>query len=687
MDVLRRPIVFVVLAACLTLGRVAYGDPEDVGNAYGSTDMVSLATGYSRPLFDAPVNASIVSRHDILDSGARNVAELLQTVTSYYVESPDGGRTTNLAVRGLESRVLILVDNVPLYQGLYDGLSGLQDLPVDNVERVEITRGPGSALYGADAVAGVINIITRTSMANTPKEAGASVGDLETGSGYGITGMDLAGLHLSLYGGYAQSHETNRILQADAQTALDALFHTHDSLAPGTLDDRVKTVNARVELSDEHWRLRATWHNDFDVGDGVGTAEALDPAGRAANQAGNLELVYKNTLSSSWDVSGYLVYTDVEQAENVMLYPPAAFLDRFPQGVRQNIAEDDKRARGEYTAFYGAHENRVLLSVGGFTDDAHTTEDIRNYVVKDGLVLPTGQFAEGAGVGAPLLIGNREDTVVYGVLQDEWSFAPDFSVIAGTRLDDYKHFGAQWSPRAALVWTPTQRATLKLLYNAAFRPPSVTETQSNGTFAALGNPDLSPSKTHMEELQFGYRLSTIELTTSVFAYKTNPLIVTMIDKAAPLGLAYVNGESDSAAGLDGEVHWHVDHSLTISLNGMVQRHTSHSDNYYIAESPPRKLVNVIADWGFAHGWNCYVSGSGVFDQGRAASDPRPPPANYGLLNLALRASALPGGLVATFRATNALNKYYVQPSESATAIPYDIPQPGREVTLQVIKSF
>jgi outer membrane receptor protein involved in Fe transport len=57
------------------------------------------------------------------------------------------------------------------------------------------------------------------------------------------------------------------------------------------------------------------------------------------------------------------------------------------------------------------------------------------------------------------------------------------------------------------------------------------------------------------------------------------------------------------------------------------------------------------------------------------------------LNLTVRTSALPLGMVATLRATNALNKYYVQSSSSRTAIPYDIPQPGRIVTLQVMKSF
>jgi len=681
-----RSLLLFALAS-FTVSPVAYAGPEDIAGAYGGTDMVSLATGYSRPLFDAPVSASIVSRHDIEDSGARNLAELLQPVTSYYVASPDGGRTTNLVVRGLESRVLILVDNVPLYQGLYNGLFGIQDLPLDNVERVEITRGPGSALYGADAVAGVVNIITRTSLADPPKEVGARVGNLTIGGGYGIGGADVGGMRLSVYGGYNQSDATHRVLQADAESAFDTAFHTHASLAPGRIDDQVKSADARVELLNDHWRIRATWHNDFDVGDGIGTAEALDPNGRSSSQVGNLELIYKNPISTIWDLSGYLVYTDVEQTAHLTLYPPGAFLSHFPQGVLQNIDEDENRVRGEGTAIYGARNNRLLLSVGAFTEDAHTTLDVRNYIVKNEFVIPTGHFAPGAGVGAPLLVGDREDTVVYGVLQDEWSFAPDFSLIAGSRVDDYNHFGTQWSPRAALVWTPTQHSTLKLLYNEALRPPSVVETSSNGTFAALGNPQLRPSKTRMEELQFGYRLPAVELTASAFRYKTNSLIVTMVDKAAPLGLAYINGESDQALGLDGEIRWHVIETFALSMNGMVQRHTAASDNFFIAESPPKKLVNVTADWGFAPQWNLYVSGSGVFDQGRAASDPRPAPANYVLLNFMLKTSSLPQGLVATLRATNALNKYYVQSSSSARAVPYDIPQPGREVTLQVTKSF
>lgn len=677
----------VVTIAGLSLSTLVLAAPEDVGIVYGNAESVSLATGYSRPLFDAPVSASIVTRREIDNSGARNLAELLQTVTSYYVESSDGGRTAALAVRGLESRVLILVDNVPLYQGLYSGVFGLQHVFLDNVERVEITRGPGSALYGADAVAGVINIITRTASVDTPHEIGAYGGNLATGGGYGIFGSGLGGMHLSLYGAYNQSDATDRIIQADAQTGFDKRFHTHASLAPGPINDEAKEADARVELSNEHWRLRATWHNEFDMGDGVGSASALDPVGRTSSQVGNVELVYTNQYSKSWDFHGYVVYSDVVQTANTELYPPGAFLNKFPQGVSQNIDIDEQRVRGEGAAVYGAGNNRVLVSAGAFTEDARTTLDNRNYIVVKGVVIPTGAVLPGAGVGAPPLISNRDDIAVYGIVQDEWAFAPDFSLIAGTRFDHYNKFGPQWSPRAAIVWSPGARATWKLLYNEAFRPPSLLETNSNGTLSALGNMNLRSSKTRMGELQFGYRLHAIELTASVFTYKTNSLVVTTIDPATPIGLAYVNGNSDQASGADAEIRWHVQKTFTLGLNGMYATHTHASESFFIAEAPPKKLVNLTADWAFAPDWNLYVTGSGVFDQGRAVTDLRPPPPNYGLLNLTVRTSALPLGMVATLRATNALNKYYVQSSSSGTAIPYDIPQPGRIVTLQVMKSF
>jgi len=108
--------------ACRERGALAA--PEDVSSVFGNAQTVTLATGYSRALFDAPVSATIVTRQEIEQSGVRTLAELLQTVTSYYVSSPDGGRTTNIVVRGLESRVLILVDNVPLLSGTREWAAG-----------------------------------------------------------------------------------------------------------------------------------------------------------------------------------------------------------------------------------------------------------------------------------------------------------------------------------------------------------------------------------------------------------------------------------------------------------------------------------------------------------------------------------------------------------------------------------
>src|SRR5580658_1704007 len=203
---------------------------DELAALYGADQSITLATGYTRALFDAPASATIVSRDEIQRLGANNLAELLQTVSGYYLSSNDAHSTT-ITVRGITSRVLILVDGVPLYQGFIDATLSLQDVLLYNVERVEITRGPGSALYGADAVAGIVNLITRTDSANAPREIGAVGGNLDTGGGWGLYRTSVGAADLRLYAAYVNGDYTDRILNADAQTRFDRLFHTHDSLA------------------------------------------------------------------------------------------------------------------------------------------------------------------------------------------------------------------------------------------------------------------------------------------------------------------------------------------------------------------------------------------------------------------------------------------------------------------------
>lgn len=142
-------------------------EAEEFEQAFGDVETVSIATGRRQSLQTAPAVASVITAEDIRDSGARNLAEILNLVPGIHI-----GRTANLldpilAVRGFSSsfnqNILFMLDDVPQTELVFGSRrTALGTVPLDIIERVEVIRGPGSALYGADAYAAVVNSSPRS---------------------------------------------------------------------------------------------------------------------------------------------------------------------------------------------------------------------------------------------------------------------------------------------------------------------------------------------------------------------------------------------------------------------------------------------------------------------------------------------------------------------------------------------
>lgn len=172
-----QPCIIIILFEA----SIAWADEEtDILDTFGSQAMISQATGYSMPLDKVPAIATIVTDEDIKNIGARNLAQALDPVPGLQVVT---GRGTNrlLSIRGifadLGPDVLIKRNNVPISQGFFTTLNPFDLLPVNNIERIEIIRGPNSATDGADALAGVINIVTKPSTDYRGTEIGGPRGD------------------------------------------------------------------------------------------------------------------------------------------------------------------------------------------------------------------------------------------------------------------------------------------------------------------------------------------------------------------------------------------------------------------------------------------------------------------------------------------------------------------------------
>ncbi len=157
--------LFITVSTMLSAGE---GAGED--DALAVQEVVISATKTEQAVLDVPQHVTVISSEEIEKSGARSVSELLESRTGLIITDygPEGA-AQNISIRGSTSaQVLILVDGVRMNSALSGGVD-LSLIPLDNIERIEVVRGGSSALHGADAMGGVINIITKKKAGNRLK--------------------------------------------------------------------------------------------------------------------------------------------------------------------------------------------------------------------------------------------------------------------------------------------------------------------------------------------------------------------------------------------------------------------------------------------------------------------------------------------------------------------------------------
>jgi outer membrane receptor for ferrienterochelin and colicin len=147
---------------------LAREDEEALLQIYGDEEMISIATGGRRPIAKAPAVATVITAEDIKAIGATDLDEVLETVPGLHVARNFFGYNPIYTFRGIYSdfnaQALVLINGIPITNLFVGDRSQIWGgMPVEAIARIEVIRGPGSALYGADAFAGVINIINVSS--------------------------------------------------------------------------------------------------------------------------------------------------------------------------------------------------------------------------------------------------------------------------------------------------------------------------------------------------------------------------------------------------------------------------------------------------------------------------------------------------------------------------------------------
>lgn len=681
-----------------------FDSPYAEEDYYRTDRLLVTATGSQLPIHKAPAVASIITAEDIEKMGATSLDDVLETVPGIHVgPSPESGYRTNYHIRGiytgLNQQVLLLINGIPL-NTLYGGSRQVGfRLPVANISRVEIIRGPGSAVHGADAFAGTINVITKDVHEVQSVQSGFRAGSFETYDAWLQGGGVWKGWEVAASIEYGESEgDDDRILTSDQQTILDNTFGTDASLAPGVMDTHYKYLEANLSLRKGNVNFRQRYWSNLGEGPSwAGVTNALSAGNEVDMESYLADLRYENPkFASNWEISSGLNYLYQRSDFRLVLFPPGAVVlvgsdgnlftganvVSFPDGVIGAPERTEHTFAGDASAIYtGFRDHRLRLGLGAkhMELEARSSGNFGPGIIDGSQPVVDGTLTD--TTGTPFIyVPDKSRQLWYVFAQDEWSFARRWDLVTDLRYDHYSDFGSTLNPRLALVWETRYDLTTKLLYGRAFRPPSFQELYIQNNPATKGNPELDPETVQTLELAFDYQpVSTFRTILNLFVYEAEDLIE-LIPDAVGTGRTNQNARDQEGSGFELEIDWEISDTLRLRANCAFQDSENKDTGDSITNTPSRQFY-VNPQWSFSPDWTLDAQIKWIGGRERAQGDTRDTIDDYTLVGLTLRRNNILKHWDLAVAVRNLLDQDVREPT--GTAIPDDYPMEGRSLYAEV----
>jgi iron complex outermembrane receptor protein len=661
-------------------------EEEALLGLYGDEEILSIATGSYQPVAKAPAVASVITAEDIRKMGATDIDQVLETVPGLHVAYNPMGYAPIYSIRGVfapfNPQVLLLVNGIPL-QNLHAGNRHMiwGGMPVEAIKRIEVIRGPGSAVYGADAFAGVINIQTKERQDIEGAEFGVRAGSFDSQDGWALYGGDWGGLEVAAMLEFHTTDGQREKITQDAATPLGT------SLAPGPVELSRENLDARIDLGYQLWRLRAGLQRRRDLGMGAGLGSALDSQGRYESDRWNADLTYHNPLfTQDWDIQAQVSLLNISQKTdgNIILFPPGSNLGwgALPDGLIGNPEVYENHMRLNLSAFYTGFENhKVRIGTGYYVGDVYRVKESKNFGIDpaDDLPMAAGDPVVDVSDTPYVFLPEKKRRNHYLFLQDMWQFANDWELTAGVRYDDYSDFGDTLNPRVALVWSTSHNLTNKFMYGRAFRAPSFQEAYNQNNPVVVGNPDLDPETMETLEWAVDYRPSDeLHLGANLFHYWWEDIIEQDATNT------FQNQGEQTGYGLELEADWQPRDDLRLRGNYAYQ-HSEDEEANHVAGNAPNHQIHLQADWEFRPDWNLNTKLNWVGDRERSSGDNRSDLNDYHMLDMTLRYKKANSPWEMAVAGRNLLNTDAREPTSgtNAAAIPNDLPLARRNFFVEL----
>ncbi|MBZ5524957.1 MAG: TonB-dependent receptor [Acidobacteriia bacterium] len=462
----------IVMMAVLSIAQEKKTDLTQLSLEQLSKIEVTSVSKKEQKLSDTAAAVYVITQQDIHNSAATSIPELLRMVPGLDVAQIDRD-TWAISARGFAAefadKMLVLIDGRSVFHPLFSGVIwNQQDLMLEDIDRIEVIRGPGATIWGTNAVNGVINIITKSAKDTPGALVTAGAGDIERSFGSARYGGKLGkSTDYRIYSKYFDEGPTVDILGQsihDSQRAIRGGFRA---------DSRISDRDALMLEGDS-------------FGNRVG---ALD-----------------ERFSFTEPFISFLADTETDSGTNLL----ARWRRKSLTGSETNIqASYSHIAEPLHTVHING--NVVSLSV----QHARSVGDRQSIVA--GLEF---DYRSGRTSSSNLVFfqpANLSFEIASGFIQDEMLFAQGaVRFTAGLRIDHNSLNGIGFQPNVRLLWKINPRHSVWLAYSLANRSLSPTDTAVQVNFDAfltpdgvqvlrvLGNPDIQPIRLHAFDI--GYRV-------------------------------------------------------------------------------------------------------------------------------------------------------------------------------------
>lgn len=427
-------------------------------------DIVVTAARISQPVGEVIGSTTVITRSDIQRRQVQSVQDLLRGETGIDIANTGGlGKLNSLLVRGADAdQVLVLVNGVRVGSATA-GTTRIEYIPVDQIERIEIVRGPRSSLYGADAIGGVVQIFT--TRANGPSVA-MTGGSHDTRNASASFGADSGTAWFSVAGSYLESQGFNSCRASSEggcftdEPDADGFRNTSGTLRAGYRWDDFADVEASLLYASGMTEYDGDFSNETRFDQSVASIRArLSPM-------------------SDWD----LVLLAGNSRDDG---------DEFKDGVFAGRFDTDRRTASLQSDWSFAPDQVLSLGVD-YVDDRIDSTTPYDETARDN----TGVFSQ-----YKARFGRHE-------------------LLASARRDDNEQFGSHNTGNLGWKWFVSERFALKAAWGNAFLAPNFNDLY----FPGFSNPDLKPEQSDSYEIGVSGTASAVRWSLTAFETRNDDLI-------------------------------------------------------------------------------------------------------------------------------------------------------------------